>query len=133
MVVPPWPCVLAGRPSHDNMSGFRPPGLGAKGSWRRQARGWLERAARSLGVHRMEVDYPPLLSSTTSFDLLQHVFEEHRVLVQGLRCDATPTVVKLFSKEYFELLKSDATLGPVLALGGKIIVVSQDKTVQVEE
>ena len=49
------------------------------------------------------------------------------------KSDATPTVVKLFSKEYFELLKSDATLGPVLALGGKIIVVSQDKTVQVEE
>jgi Ca-activated chloride channel family protein len=47
--------------------------------------------------------------------------------------DAKPTVIKLFSKEYFELIKADTTLGAVLALGGKIVVVSQDKTYQVEE
>ena len=49
------------------------------------------------------------------------------------KADAKPTIVKLFSAEYFELVKTDTTLGPVLAMGSKIIVVSQDKTYQIEE
>lgn len=49
------------------------------------------------------------------------------------KSDAKPVSVKAFSKEYFELVKSDATLGAVLALGGKIVVVSGDKTYQIEE
>jgi Ca-activated chloride channel family protein len=49
------------------------------------------------------------------------------------KADAKPTIVKLFSAEYFELVKNDSTLGPVLALGSKIIVVSMDKTYQIEE
>jgi hypothetical protein len=47
--------------------------------------------------------------------------------------DMKPVVVKTFSKEYFELLKSDTTLGPVLALGKNIVVTVSDKVYQIEE
>lgn len=51
----------------------------------------------------------------------------------AVKPDAKPTVVKAFSKEYFELLKADTTLGPVLALGKNIIVVANEKVYQIEE
>ncbi|MEI6232670.1 MAG: VIT domain-containing protein [Planctomycetota bacterium] len=44
-----------------------------------------------------------------------------------------PQVVKLFSQEYFDLLKKDTDMGSVLALGGKIIVASGNDLYQVEE
>jgi hypothetical protein len=47
--------------------------------------------------------------------------------------DAKPTTVKAFSKEYFELLKADATLGSALALGGKILVVVKGTLYQIDE
>ncbi|HEY3323653.1 MAG TPA: VIT domain-containing protein [Planctomycetota bacterium] len=47
--------------------------------------------------------------------------------------DAKPVTVKAFTPEYFELIKADETLGPVLALGGKILVVVGEKLYQVEE
>jgi len=50
-----------------------------------------------------------------------------------IKPDAKPTAIKAFSKEYFELLKSDADLGPVLALGGKILVAVKDTVYQIEE
>jgi hypothetical protein len=50
-----------------------------------------------------------------------------------VKSDAKPTVVKTFSKEYFELMKQDETLGPVLALGGKILVVVKDVAYQIED
>lgn len=49
------------------------------------------------------------------------------------KSDVKPTIVKLFSKEYFDLLKSDTTLGPVLAMSGKILVVVDTKLYQIEE
>ncbi|MCY3024561.1 MAG: hypothetical protein NTW87_36770, partial [Planctomycetota bacterium] len=49
------------------------------------------------------------------------------------KLDAKPVVVKEFSKEYYELLKSDPTIGPVLALGGSILVVVKDTLYQIEE
>jgi len=49
------------------------------------------------------------------------------------KSDVKPTIVKLFSKEYFDLLKSDNTLGPVLAMSGKILVVVGEKLYQIEE
>jgi Ca-activated chloride channel family protein len=49
------------------------------------------------------------------------------------KSDAKPVSVKAFSKEYFDLLKADSTLGAVLALGGKIVVISHDKMYQIEE
>ncbi|HYF50101.1 MAG TPA: VIT domain-containing protein [Planctomycetota bacterium] len=50
-----------------------------------------------------------------------------------LKPDAKPTIVKAFSKEYFDLLKADGDLGPVLALGGKILVAVKDTVYQIEE
>lgn len=47
--------------------------------------------------------------------------------------EAKPIVVKTFSPEYFELMKNDTTLGAVLALGGKIVVMVKDKQYQIEE
>ena len=47
--------------------------------------------------------------------------------------DAKPVVVKTFSKEYYDLLKSDMTLGPVMALGGSILVVVKETLYQIEE
>jgi Ca-activated chloride channel family protein len=47
--------------------------------------------------------------------------------------DGKPVEVKAFSKEYFELLKSDPTLGPVFAIGGKILVVIKDTLYQIAE
>lgn len=47
--------------------------------------------------------------------------------------DAKPTVIKTFSKEYFELLKNEPELGPVLALGGKILVTVKETLYQIEE
>jgi Ca-activated chloride channel family protein len=49
------------------------------------------------------------------------------------KSDVKPTIIKLFSKEYFDLLKSDTTLGPVLAMSGKILVVVDTKLYQIEE
>src|ERR1043165_206446 len=49
------------------------------------------------------------------------------------KADAKPTIVKLFSPEYFELMKKDAELGQVLALGGKIMVLSGGTVYQIEE
>ncbi|HYG73642.1 MAG TPA: VIT domain-containing protein [Planctomycetota bacterium] len=49
------------------------------------------------------------------------------------KSDAKPIVVKNFSKEYFDLLKKDTTLGPVLALGGTILVIVDEKLYQIEE
>ncbi len=49
------------------------------------------------------------------------------------KSDAKMTVVKLFSPEYFALIKGDASLASVLALGGKIVVCSKDVTYQIEE
>ena len=50
-----------------------------------------------------------------------------------VKADAKTTIVKLFSPEYFALMKADATLGSVLAIGGKIVVCSKDVTYQIEE
>ncbi|MGD0093369.1 MAG: hypothetical protein ABSE73_25935 [Planctomycetota bacterium] len=47
--------------------------------------------------------------------------------------NAKPTVVKTFSKEYFELLKGDPSLGAVLALGGNILVMVKETLYQIEE
>jgi len=47
--------------------------------------------------------------------------------------NAKPVVIKAFSPEYFELMKKDETLGAVLALGGKIVVMVKDTQYQVEE
>lgn len=47
--------------------------------------------------------------------------------------DAKPTVVKAFSKEYFDLMKDDATLGSALALGGKILVMVKGTLYQIDE
>jgi len=49
------------------------------------------------------------------------------------KTDAKPTVVKTFSQEYFDLLKTDPTLGAVLALGGNILVMVKDTLYQIEE
>jgi len=49
------------------------------------------------------------------------------------KTDAKPTVVKTFSKEYFDLLKTDPTLGAVLALGGNILVMVKETLYQIEE
>ena len=49
------------------------------------------------------------------------------------KADAKPKVIKLFSPEYFDLLKHDAEMGAVLALGGKIIVAGGGDTYQIEE
>jgi hypothetical protein len=49
------------------------------------------------------------------------------------KVDAKPTVVKTFSQEYFDLLKTDATLGAVLALGGNILVMVKETLYQIEE
>jgi Ca-activated chloride channel family protein len=51
----------------------------------------------------------------------------------SVKSDSKPVSIKTFSKEYFELIKGDASLGAVLALGNKIVVVSKDKTYQIEE
>ena len=59
--------------------------------------------------------------------------KSNRVSLEFIKPDAKPVVVKAFSKEYFELLKSDKTLGPVLALGGKILVAVKDTVYQIEE
>jgi Ca-activated chloride channel family protein len=49
------------------------------------------------------------------------------------KADAKLKVVKQFSQEYFDLLKGDAEMGAVLALGGKILVASGAETYQIEE
>ena len=46
---------------------------------------------------------------------------------------AKSVVVKLFSKEYFDLLKDDTTLGSALALGNRILVMVKDTLYQIEE
>lgn len=46
---------------------------------------------------------------------------------------AKPVVIKTFSPEYFELMKKDETLGAVLALGGKIVVMVKDVQYQIDE
>ena len=50
-----------------------------------------------------------------------------------VKADAKPKVIKQFSDEYFQLLKSDAELGPVLALGGKILIANGTETIQIDE
>lgn len=50
-----------------------------------------------------------------------------------IKDDAKPIVIKAFSPEYFELMKKDATLGAVLALGGKIVVMVKDAQYQIDE
>lgn len=50
-----------------------------------------------------------------------------------VKADAKPTVIKQFSPEYFDLLKKDAQLGEVLALGGKILVLSGTTVYQIED
>ena len=50
----------------------------------------------------------------------------------GLKADPKPTVVKAFSKEYFDLLKKHPDLGAVLALDGRILVVVGEETYQIE-
>ena len=45
---------------------------------------------------------------------------------------AKPTIVKTFSKEYFELLKKHPDLGAVLSLDGRILVVVDGQAYQVE-
>ncbi len=47
--------------------------------------------------------------------------------------DAKPKIVKQFSPDYFELTKKENDLGAVLALGGKILVVSGGETYQIED
>ncbi len=49
------------------------------------------------------------------------------------KAEAKPKSIKQFSKQYFDLLKTDAELGAALALGGKILVVSGAETYQIEE
>ena len=49
------------------------------------------------------------------------------------KSEAKPVVIKTFSKEYFELLKNEPALGPVLALGGRILVAVKDVVYQIEE
>lgn len=45
---------------------------------------------------------------------------------------AKPTEVKAFSKEYFELMKKHPEMGSVLALGGRILVVVDGVSYQIE-
>jgi hypothetical protein len=45
---------------------------------------------------------------------------------------AKPTEVQAFSKEYFELMKKHPDMGSVLALGGRILVVVDGVTYQIE-
>ncbi|MCY3022709.1 MAG: VWA domain-containing protein [Planctomycetota bacterium] len=47
--------------------------------------------------------------------------------------DAKPVEVKTFSKEYFELLKTDPTLNQVFALGGSILVMVKDALYQINQ
>ena len=49
------------------------------------------------------------------------------------KADAKPKVIKQFSPEYFDLLKKDAELGAVLALGGNIVLANGGETIQIEE
>ncbi|HLX63079.1 MAG TPA: VIT domain-containing protein [Planctomycetota bacterium] len=50
-----------------------------------------------------------------------------------VKADAKPTIIKQFSPEYFDLLKKEANLGEVLALGGKIMVQSGTTVYQIED
>jgi Ca-activated chloride channel family protein len=49
-----------------------------------------------------------------------------------LKAEHKPTQLKAFSKEYFELLKKHSDLGPVMALGGRILVVVDGQAYQIE-
>jgi Ca-activated chloride channel family protein len=104
---------------------------------RRLAEGMM--ADGKMGVNAKNLDEAGEAIEQAEAQLIKNVGARTFYLRGGIWVDATAkanaklTNLKLFSKEYFEMLKTDSTLGPVLALGNRIIVVVKDTTYQIEE